>query len=288
MYLQPTHPFQKHFHTRISRHISNIPLSWQISSSSPSRTFNELTALNITIQALDPASFFGFDLPDPQTDPAVLAHPVLVNNLKRPAGAISKEDRLFFRYLEHAIRGFPTGPATESDVDDFAAFLLQMLDYDEPEGVVHQRWEIGFIMCGQRVSAKLDMVIMNDEDYILLVQRHMLPVEAEPQLIAEAIAAQYENNQRRRTLGLATVPTRVFAGIVMTGTAPTFYKIPVSESLVHATYNPLYLYPQHTTVVSKFVPPVPNLSEYMSDGMMPLDNRQIVFQCLAAFKQFMV
>jgi hypothetical protein len=35
---------------------------------------------------------------------------------------------------------------------------------------VHQHLEIGFLMCGKRVDAKPDVVVMDVEDYILLVQ----------------------------------------------------------------------------------------------------------------------
>jgi hypothetical protein len=46
-----------------------------------------------------------------------------------------------------------------------------MLDYDKPGRVVHQHLEIGFLMCGKRVDAKPDVVVVMDEkDYILLVQ----------------------------------------------------------------------------------------------------------------------
>ncbi|KAJ7508171.1 hypothetical protein B0H11DRAFT_1792850 [Mycena galericulata] len=244
-------------------------------------TRNELHALNISIEPLDPPTFFGAALPDPTVDA------VLLDNRTRPSGPISKDNRLFFRYLEDATRRFPSGPPTESAVDDFAAFLLRLLDYDEPERVVHQHLEIGFFMCGQKVDAKPDVVIMNEKDYILLVQedkRYMSSDEAEPQLIAEAVAAHYENNRRRRDLGLPTVSSKVFAGIVMSGTAPTFYKIPISEGLVDAISRAQY--PPNVTVVSKLVPPVPNLDSYMSDGMVPLENRRVIFQCLEAFKQF--
>jgi hypothetical protein len=110
--------------------------------------------------------------------------------------------------------------------------------------------------------------------------------EAEPQLIAEAIAAFYENNRRRRDLGIRTVPSKVFAGIVMSGTAPTFYKIPVTEELVDAITCAQH--PPNQTVIDKLVPPVPRLHSYMSDGMIPLENRRIVIQCLEAFKQVRV
>ncbi|KAJ7790611.1 hypothetical protein B0H14DRAFT_2939062 [Mycena olivaceomarginata] len=244
-------------------------------------TDNELHALNITISALDPTSFFGAPLPAPTVDP------ILLNNLKRPSAQISKENRLFFRYLEDATSRFPSGPPAESAVDDFAAFLLRMLDYDEPERVVHQRLEIGFMMCGQKVDAKPDVVIMDGDDYILLVQedkRHLSLDDAEPQLIAEAVAAYYANNRRRTAVGLTPVTSKVFAGIVMFGTAPTFYKIPISSELVTAIGRAQY--PPNATIVSKLVPPVPDLYGYLKEGMVPLENRRVVFQCLAAFKQF--
>ncbi|KAJ6590176.1 hypothetical protein DFH09DRAFT_976764 [Mycena vulgaris] len=71
----------------------------------------------------------------------------------------------------------------------------------------------------------------------------------------------------------------------MSGTAPTFYKIPISSELVTAISRAQY--PPNATVVSKLVPPVPNLHRYLNEGMVPLENRRVIFQCLAAFKQFM-
>ncbi|KAJ7306836.1 hypothetical protein DFH08DRAFT_793238 [Mycena albidolilacea] len=249
-------------------------------------TFNELAGLNISIEAVAAPSFFGSALPDLQTDPTLLAHPVLIENLTHPSDAISKDNSLFFRYLRHATRRFTLGPATDSAVNDFTAFLLRMLDYDEPKGLVHQRMELDLMMCGQWVTAKPDVVIMNDQDYILLVQRYTRQAEAEPQLIAAAIAAHYENNRRLRTLGLPTVAAKAFAGIIMIGTAPTFYQIPVSEALVEAVGTGQY--PPVATVVRKLFPPVHNMRDHLCDGMVPLANRQIILQCLGAFRQFVV
>jgi hypothetical protein len=266
-------------------------------------TFNELAGLNISIEAVAAPSFFGSALPDLQTDPTLLAHPVLIENVTHPSDAISKDNSLFFRYLRHATRRFTLGPATDSAVNDFTAFLLRMLDYDEPKGLVHQRMELDLMMCGQWVTAKPDVVIMNDQDYILLVQvrihlislrdeqlmelqRYMPQAEAEPQLIAAAIAAHYENNRRLRTLGLPTVAAKAFAGIIMIGTAPTFYQIPVSEALVEAVGTGQY--PPVATVVRKLFPPVHNMRDHLCDGMVPLANRQIILQCLGAFRQVSV
>ena len=69
---------------------------------------------------------------------------------------------------------FPPGAPTGSTVDDFAAFLLSLLGYDEPasdDRVVHRRLEIGFIMCGTRVNSKPDICVMDRQDFLLLVQQ---------------------------------------------------------------------------------------------------------------------
>jgi len=59
--------------------------------------------------------------------------------------------------------------------------------------------------------------------------RHLSRDDPEPQLIADAIAAFYENN---RAAGLPKLPSRAFAGITMIGTAPTIYKTPVTDEVL--------------------------------------------------------
>jgi len=61
-----------------------------------------------------------------------------------------------------------TARGEESLVDDFAAFLLGMFEYDEPEGVIHQRKELSFIMLS--VDAKPDVCVISESEYLLLVQ----------------------------------------------------------------------------------------------------------------------
>lgn len=107
-----------------------------------------------------------------------------------------------------------------------------------------------------------------------------------PQLIAEAIAAFYENNKALRPAGLPTLQSKTFAGITMVGTAPTFYKIPVTEELLTALATSQY--PAQPTIVQKFFPPVPILARLSNHGMRPLVNRRIIFQCFEALKQFVV
>ncbi|OAX43113.1 hypothetical protein K503DRAFT_766100 [Rhizopogon vinicolor AM-OR11-026] len=67
---------------------------------------------------------------------------------------------------------------------------------------------------------------------------------------------------------------------------PTFYMIPVTEELVDAISHTQR--PPNQIVVDKLVPPVPYLHIYISDGIISLENRRIIIQCLEAFKQVRV
>ena len=122
-------------------------------------TDNELTAFNIQVDTVDAATFFNTaQLPAPPVPPMILT------NEKRPEGFITKPARLFFEYMKGAVTG------EESLVDDFAAFLLGMFEYDEPDRVIHQRKEVSFVMCGTVVAAKPDVCVMSESQYLLLVQ----------------------------------------------------------------------------------------------------------------------
>ena len=71
------------------------------------------------------------------------------------------------------------------------------------------------------------------------------------------------------------------AGITMVGSAPYFYRVRVTEALLTS-------YPSEETVVLRFIPPVPDMDLYASEGMRPLRNRSVVFQCFEAFKAALV
>ncbi|KAJ6477670.1 hypothetical protein C8R45DRAFT_766620, partial [Mycena sanguinolenta] len=79
------------------------------------------------------------------------------------------------------------------------------------------------------------------------------------------------------------VTDKVFPGIVMIGSAPTFYLIPVSEALVSAVRRGQY--PSIPTVIKKLRPPVNDMREYIEKGMESLSNRRLMFQVLGAFRQ---
>jgi hypothetical protein len=85
---------------------------------------NELVAFNIRIDTVDAATFFGnASLPPPSVSPVIL------NHIRMPAGPLAKTDWQFFQYLRHA----------STRVDDFAAFILRLLGYDDSERLIIQR-----------------------------------------------------------------------------------------------------------------------------------------------------
>lgn len=124
-------------------------------------TAKELQAFNIRVVNAPAPAFFGI------TElPAVPVSPTILNNLRAPDGPLSKSDRHFFQYL----RAAEQASFEESAVDDFTAFILRMLDYDDDDRVIRLRKEISFYMAGERVDATADVCVMNDSDYLLLIQ----------------------------------------------------------------------------------------------------------------------
>ena len=136
--------------------MANIVLS---AKSGSDWTDNELIAFNIRVNTVNAATFF-----NTAQLPAPLVPPVILTNEKRPQGPIPKPTRLFFRHMKDAATG------EESSVNAFAAFLLGMVEYDEPDRVIHQRKEVSFVMCGTVVTAKPSVCVMSPESqYLLLV-----------------------------------------------------------------------------------------------------------------------
>jgi hypothetical protein len=124
-------------------------------------TDHELFAFNIVIQDVDVATFFGASQLPPTT-----VSPIILNNVLGPAppAVISKEDRLFFKYLERANIG------DKVPVDDFAGHILRMLSFDDDERSIVTKSKLSFTMCGTRVRAKADIAVLDDAEYSLMVQ----------------------------------------------------------------------------------------------------------------------
>lgn len=82
-------------------------------------------------------------------------------------------------------------------------------------------------------------------------------------------------------LGLQVIP-----GIIMVGTAPIFFKVPVTEELSDCVRHGKY--PATPTVVACHFPDIPRPDCRFDEGMKPLDNRLPILKCYEAFRKFVV
>ncbi|KAH8831918.1 hypothetical protein DL96DRAFT_1667921 [Flagelloscypha sp. PMI_526] len=240
-------------------------------------TSSELLAFNISIEDVDVSTFFGID-----QLPKVTISSIVLDNDRKPEHPISKDARLFFYYLDRAnIR-------EKAAVNDFALYLLKLLDFDDEERAIVMRKELTFDMCGNRVYAKPDLCVMRDYELVLMVQEekvsyiemytsflllrafNLKDIHPVPQLVADAIAAFVSNNQ----------------GQHKQESTPLFYKIPISNALVEAVSTAQY--PAQPTVVQRLLPPVPDVDFYLDQGLNPLENRIIVLKCCEALKGLLV
>ena len=243
-------------------------------------TINDLTAYNNTIVQQDAATFFGqADLPAPPH------YPDLLNKLT--ADEMSDDESYqVIRYIDLVMDPVP---GEKSAVDNFAIQLLRVMGYlgRALGGNLRSRKDIPLFICGGWRHAKTDVCVMDRTGHLLLVQkdkRHLEVVDPKPQLVAKAIAAVQSNNRTRDLLGLDPLDIKVMAGITMTGTSPTFFKIPVTLELIEAIQRGEY--PATPTVVAMHYPAVPRPAHRLSEGMRPLDNRRCIRACFEAFRQF--
>ncbi|KAF9440731.1 hypothetical protein P691DRAFT_780015 [Macrolepiota fuliginosa MF-IS2] len=242
-------------------------------------TFNELASYHINLQQQEALQFLGVQaLPQPVVDPEIL------NNLD--AAAMQQDNHAeLVNLLDLAM--IPS--KGETAVDDFVVELFKYLGYVRRNRVARTRVDIPLNICGEVRHAKTDVCLIDrmQNDIILLVQEDKRledtePTNARAQLVAEAVTAFTENNINRDALGLPPLAEKVIPGIVMVGTMPTFFKIPVTQTL--ATHIAFGTYPPAETIVNYCYPPVPRPARRRSEGMKPLDNRREVLKCYEAFK----
>lgn len=242
-------------------------------------TDNDLSAYNITIVSQDAATFFGQPaLPQPALNPELLT----------TLNAEEIQDDECYKLVRYMDLAMNPIPGEESAVDDFTMRLLRAIGYETRNRDLRSRKSIPLFICGMWMYAKTDVCVMDSNQIMLLVQedkQHLELRDATPQLIAEAIAAFQSNNARRhQVLNLPPLASKVMAGITMTGTSPTFFKIPVTAELNDAIR--FGHYPAAPTVVAMHIPDLPRPARRLSEGMRPLDNRRNILACFEAFKQF--
>lgn len=244
-------------------------------------TINDLTAYNITVVQQNTLTFFG-----QAALPLPAQHPDLLDRLTADE-MVDDDSYQVVRYMDLAMNPVP---GEESAVNDFTMQLLRLMGYaSRPlERDLRSRKDIPLFICGGWWHAKTDVCVMDRNGYLLVVQenkQHLETADPEPQLIAEAIAAVQSNNRTRNLVGLDPLDIKVMAGITMTGTSPTFFKIPVTLELIEAVQRGQY--PAVPTVVAMHRPDVSRPLHRLSEGMRPLDNRRSILACFEAFRQFM-
>lgn len=128
-------------------------------------TINELLAFNIEVQHATTVTFFNTaDLPEVSVPETIL------NNLHEPDAPVSKTERKFFQYMQVAERAGSEQPTPS----DFTFFLLNLMDYDHDTWLLCTKDVMPFYMAGQRVDAKVDVVLMDHNRHLLLVQQEQV------------------------------------------------------------------------------------------------------------------
>ncbi|TFK71456.1 hypothetical protein BDN72DRAFT_764883 [Pluteus cervinus] len=242
---------------------------------------NDLLAFNIHIVTEDTATFFGTgaNLPESTADPVFLEH------VEPPPGPLLRDTDMVYGSLGALL---DEEDPSEGSIADFTGDLLSMLQYGVPGRLLRRLRRIPFQMCGKTVRAEPKIsFIARDHGADLIVHTVKVcsssTIDPEPRLIAEAIAAFSNWQDIREAAGQDLLHRKEMAGIIMRGTAPTFYKIPITQDLLQSVGDATY--PVQPTIVHKLRTPVQDVDKYFREGLRTLDNRRVIMQCFEAFKQ---
>ena len=240
-------------------------------------TDSELLAYNISIIPTSPADFFQSST-DPlldHLDPAILTLPT---NADDPD--LSNDVANYLGYLDLA-----TNATQESLIDDFAVATLKLLGFNIRHSNIATRYIMPLTICGECRTAQADVCVLYRPTTILLVlvggKTLFNRTSAEPQMVAEAIAAFQYNNTKRAARGQPVLEVMTIPCITMTGTNPTFYLVAVTKELSNAVITGQY--PPTQTRVLKCVT-VAGHQMRVSDGMADIEFRKLALRRFVAFK----
>ncbi len=241
---------------------------------------NELRAYNIQVRPQSAQSFFGHPLPTLDG-----IDPLLVSGILDTTDGLTDRTYQLLEYLDLAHAG-------RESATNFARELLRELGYEE-RGILltyHRGRDdpIPLHICGDAGrSAQMDLclvhVIHGYTTILMIIQEDNPAInarDAEPQVIAEAIAAFQFNNAIRHRKHLPPLASMTIPCVTMVGTRPTFYQVPVTKELSDAVIAGEY--PTKTTLVAKCV--VSLSSQRLSDGMEAPDFREAALRYFVAFK----
>ncbi|KAF8976005.1 hypothetical protein BDQ17DRAFT_1385091 [Cyathus striatus] len=218
-------------------------------------TNSDLDSYHITLNEKHALTFFGIQtLLQPSVHQEILNN-TDVDDMQQDIHA------MWLAHLENAmiING------SERAVDIFIIMHFMLMGYSCRKRVADVGMNLPLFICGERRNAEANVCIV-DKTHNRGRQEvgDVEPGKAQAQLVAEAA----EN-------GLPHLEEVVIPGIVMVGTLPIFFKVPITRTLAshirHGTY------PLDETRVDTVIHP-------LIEGMKPLDNRRVIFQCYEAFK----
>ncbi|KAG1831308.1 hypothetical protein EV424DRAFT_188257 [Suillus variegatus] len=246
--------------------------------SSSDWTFYDLLAYNITVVPLAPEQFFPQN-PGPLLeglDPSLLNSSLDDKNFSDP----NISDAIF-KYLGYL--GLATNPTEECFMYTFARETLHILGFDKRLLLHHS---IPLFICGNvHQVAQTDVCLLDLQSTVLLVlqgdKSAFNACQPEPEVIAGAIAAYQNNNQRRLLRALPPLDAMTIPCITMVGTRPTFYLVPVTKALSTAVETGQY--PETQTTVMQCVTS-PRHNHSLSEGMETPEYRRIAFERFLAFK----
>ena len=246
-------------------------------------TSDELEAYNIIFVDQTKLQFFGSKTLSAPTRPS------LVGFMKTENWENAKDDetRKLLHYLDLAL---DPKVGQETAVDNFAAKLLEKLEYDKGDRIIFIQRALQLIICGVPRAAQTNICVTDDDGILLLLQENKrlgnkrLGSDKKPenQIIAEAIAAFAVNNDNYKLKRKRPLTATTFPAITMVGTNPIFYKIPITAQLSTAVQTGRY--PEKQTKVLWYTPDLPKEKDL---GMRPLENRIEILACLEAFKRFL-
>ena len=244
--------------------------------SSSNWTENELIAYNITISSLSPDKFF--PTPDPplnDIDPAILN-----SSLAADTTTLSIAASTYLAHLRYA-----AGATQEGFIDIFVIETLKLLGFENSRAIVAMHYTIPFTICGEadRV-AHLDECLIHDTTFVFLVlvkDNTFTGSPAEAQVVAGAIATFQFNNMKREEYGLDPLNAMTIPCIIMSGTRPTFYLVPVTAELSEAVTCGWY--PKHPTQVLRCETVAAD--QDAAAGMENIEYRKLALKRLLAFKE---
>jgi hypothetical protein len=246
-------------------------------------TQDDVLAYKIKVVHQDLRTFFGItNLPAPDVEnDALTAQDRATATDRRTCGMLwHMNDVDHVDDMDRAMGTHNREPATT----DFVTVLFDVIRYPTVARSVMMRHRLRYL-AGRGMYPQVDVCILDDTRSVLLVVKvdsHLRGSDPEPRLISAAIAAFHNDNIGRvEHLGADPLTSKVMPGMVMDGTMPTFYKIPITPELVTAVESGEQ--PDQETVVHVYRPEVPRPEE----GMRPLDNRSIIFSCFEAFRKFL-